>query len=429
MTKSAKKIEKNEGVAGTLLAQLMLPLAEIVRGDLRELVIALGMRAVAAMIEEERTALCGPRYRHDPERRASRGGTVPSELTLGGRKVAARRPRVVGPDGEIPLTTWQELAATDPLGERALEQMMIGVATRKYARSLEPLPPDLEERGTTRSSVSRRFVDVTMKQMREWMERPLGELDLKAIFIDGIHFSEHVILIALGVDANGTKHVLGLWEGATENGAACRALLSNLTTRGVKDDRALLFVIDGSQALRAAIRDVFGSRALVQRCQVHKIRNVLSHLPDKKHDAVRATMRQAYKSATKETAKKQLENLARTIAKAHPSAAASLREGLDETLTVIEIGLPNALTRSFSTTNPIESLNDRVRASTRRVKRWRGGEMILRWVAASVIEASRGFRRLKGHRDMPKLVAALAAHDARLDRQTKRLVDDVRQVA
>ena len=310
MKKSAKKDERNQGLAATMFAQLMLPLAEIVRSDLRELVVTLGMQAVHAMVEQERTAICGPRYRHNAERRATRGGSVPSELTLGGRKVKVRRPRVTGADGEIPLATWQHLASADPLGDRVLEQMMIGVATRKYARSLEPLPAELEERSTTKSSVSRRFVEATTKTMREWMERPLGDLDLKAIFIDGIHFAEHVILIALGVDASGTKHVLGLWEGATENGAACRALLSNLTTRGVDSDRSILFVIDGSTALRAAIRDVFGSRALVQRCQIHKMRNVLSHLPEKKHDPIRATIRQAYKSTKKNTAKKQLENLA-----------------------------------------------------------------------------------------------------------------------
>jgi len=428
MKKSAKKDESNQGLAATMFAQLMLPLAEIVRSDLRELVVTLGMQAVHAMVEQERTAICGPRYRHNRGRRATRGGSVPSELTLGGRKVKVRRPRVTGADGEIPLATWQQLASADPLGDRMLEQMMIGVATRKYARSLEALPPEFEERSTTKRSVSRRFVETTTRMMREWMERALGDLDLKAIFIDGIYFCDHVILIALGVDATGAKHVLGLWEGATENAPACRALLSNLTMRGVKSDRAMLFVIDGSGALRAAIRDVFGSRALVQRCQIHKLRNVLSHLPDKQHDIVRAAIRQAYKSARKETAKKQLENLARTIAKAHPSAAASIREGLDETLTMLALSLPNTLTRSFSTTNMIECLNDRVRTSTRRVKRWRGGEMILRWVTASVNEAARGFRRLKGHRDMPKLVAALDAHDARLDGRTKK-ADAVKNVA
>ncbi len=409
MTKSATKREPTE--VGTL-AQLVLPLAELVRGDLRAFVMSVGIQALTAMLENERTEIAGPRYRHDPERQATRGGTTPGKLTLGGRQVSVRRPRVVDRDGnDVPLGTWQELAATDPMNERVLEQMTLGVATRKYERSLEPMPAELESSGTSKSAVSRRFVEITTEKMREWMARSLAELDVPAIFIDGIHFAEHVVLVALGVDAKGTKHVLGLWEGATENGAACRAMLANLVTRGLDTKRMRLFVIDGSGALRSAIRDTFGKRAIVQRCQVHKMRNVESHLPKSKQAAVRTSMRQAYKAAKPETAKRQLENLAKNLEAAHPSAAASLREGLDETLTVMGLGLPRTLERSFSTTNPIESLNDRLRTVARRVKRWRGGEMILRWTAAGVWEASRGFRRLKGHLSMSVLIAALADRD------------------
>jgi len=427
MSKSAKDKKQREEANGraAVMAQLMLPLAAVIRSDLRELVHQVGMQAVAVMLEQERTELCGPRYKHNTSRKASRGGTTPSRLTLGGRTVAVRRPRVVDDDGnEIGLETWEQLSSADPLDNRAYEQMVLGVATRKYARSLEELPEELAEgeRSTSRSTVSRKFIQAAQKRMDEWMRQDLSELDLVAVFIDGLHFADHVVLVALGVDATGHKHVLGLWEGATENGAACRALLSDLDHRGLNNDRTRLFVIDGSKALRSAIRDVYGKRALVQRCQVHKVRNVTSHLPKSRQAHVRHAMRQAYKSRNTDTAKRQLRNLARSLDKEHPGAAASLREGLDETLTVMGLGLSKTLERSFATTNPVENFNGNVRHVTGRVKRWRGGQMILRWVAASVADAEKGFRRLKGYRDMPTLIAALRKHD-RPSRQSANAVD------
>jgi putative transposase len=277
-------------------------------------------------------------------------------------------------------------------------------------RSLETLPDGVATRGTSKSAVSRRFVALTTEKLAEWMARPLGDLDIWAVFIDGIHFGEHIVLCALGIDATGAKHVLGLWEGATENEVACKGMLENLVARGLAPNRSRLFIIDGSKGLRAAIRSHFGRRTLVQRCQVHKVRNVLGHLPDERHTDVRAAMREAYKCTKVETAKRLLNNLARALQKKHPSAAASLREGLDETLTVIGLGLPERLTRSFSTTNPVENMNGSIRRTTRRVKRWDDGTMILRWVLVGVLEAARGFRRLKGHRDMHVLVARLKQH-------------------
>jgi transposase-like protein len=394
-----------------MLAQVVLPLAALIRGDLRDLVHQLGLQAFAAMLEAERTRLCGEKYKHDSARRASRGGTARGELALGGRRVAISRPRVVGRDGrEIALSTWTELAGSDPLDARALEQMAIGVATRKYARSLEAVPDGVDTRGTSKSAVSRRFVALTAEKLEAWMARPLGNLDIWAVFIDGIHFGEHIVLCALGVDATGGKHVLGLWEGATENEIACTSMLENLVSRGLKPNRSRLFVIDGSKGLRAAIRRAFGRRTLVQRCQVHKVRNVLGHLPDERHADVRTAMRAAYKCTKVETAKRLLNNLARALQKKHPSAAASPREGLDETLSVIGLGVSQALTRSFATTNPVENLNERLRTTACRVKRWDDGTMVLRWVLVGVLEAQRGFRRLKGFKDMKTLVARLKEH-------------------
>jgi putative transposase len=405
MKKPAKETTRNQE---SLWTQLLIPLAALVRGDLLALVHQLGLQAVAAMLETERTTLCGERYKHDASRRATRGGSARGELALGGRRVRVQRPRVVDRDGrEVLLNTWADLASKDPLDARALEQMAIGVATRKYGRSLEELPDGVKTRGTSKSAVSRRFVAITSEKLTEWMERPLGDLDIWTVFIDGIHFGEHIVLCALGIDATGAKHVLGLWEGATENEVTCKAMLANLMSRGLKENRSRLFIIDGAKGLRSAIRNVFGKRALVQRCQVHKVRNVLGHLPDERHADVRAAMREAYKCLKIETAKRLLNNLARSLQRKHPSAAASLREGLDETLTVMGLGLSAGLTRSLSTTNPIENMNGRIRATARRVKRWDDGTMILRWVLVGVLEAVRGFRRLKGHRDMPLLVTRL----------------------
>ena len=215
------------------------------------------------------------------------------------------------------------------------------------------------------------------------------------------------MLCALGIDAKGAKHVLGLWEGATENEVACKTMLEDLVSRGLKSNRSRLFIIDGGKGLRAAIRNLFGRRALVQRCQVHKLRNVLGHLPDERHADVRAAMRDAYTCSKTETAKRLLNNLARALQKKHPSAAASLREGLDETLTVMGFDLSPTLSRTLSTTNPIENMNERIRVTARRVKRWDDGTMILRWALVGILEATRGFRRLKGHADMNLLVARL----------------------
>ena len=272
-----------------------------------------GLRVLDAMLEEDRTALCGPRYAHQPERPASRAGKVPSEVVLGGRKVAVQRPRVRADGREVPLPTFQALAHTDPLNRRVVDQMLVGVATRQYARSLEPVPADVVSRGTSKSSVSRRFVAKTTAQLRAWQAAPLDGLDLVALILDGVHIGEHCLVVALGIAADGQKHALGLWEGATENTAVCQSLLANLQSRGLRTDRSLLVILDGAPALHKATRTVFGAAALIQRCQVHKLRNILDHLPERQRPWVQAIVRRAYQATEMKTATRLLTDLAKRL--------------------------------------------------------------------------------------------------------------------
>jgi putative transposase len=409
MSKSAKSTDgRKAGSAG----QLWLRLPGLVREALYETVIGAGLACVDEVLEAERVALCGERYAHLVDRKASRAGHVASSLVLGGRRVAANRPRVRSAEGhELKLPSWQEWSAREPLQQRAVEQMVLGVSTRRYARSLEPLPEAITARGTSKSAVSERFVYGTERKLAELMSRDLRELPLVALLIDGVHFAEHVVLAAVGVDDRGIKHVLGLREGATENAAAVRALLGELVERGLDPDRSLLVVIDGAKALHKAVVEVFGSHALIQRCREHKKRNVTEALPERLRATVRSTMTQAYATRDPRRARRLLDNLARRLEHQHPGAAASLREGLEETLTVMRLGLPENLERVLSSTNLIENLFSRVREIGRRVRHWQSGTMVLRWTAAGVLETERGFRKLAGYRAMPALVAALRAHD------------------
>lgn len=394
-----------------------LPLVDLLvdtRTELLELAVRSGMKVLEAMMEEDRVALCGARYAHEPEQPASRAGTVGSEVVLGGRKVALRRPRVRADGHEVALPTFQAMAHTDPLNRRVVEQMLVGVTTRQYARSLEPLGEGMASRGTSKSAVSRRFVVQTAAQLEKWRSRSLADLDLVALLIDGLHVSDHCLVAAMGIDATGQKHVLGLWDGATENAALCHSLLANLQSRGLRTDRSLLVVLDGSKALHKAVRQLFGESALIQRCQVHKMRNVLDHLPEHQRASAHAALARAYGSTDVPKARRLLHDLARRLEDDYPSAAESIREGLDETLTVLALHLSDRLQRSLTTTNAIESLMSRTRHIKHNVKRWRNGKMIVRWVAVGILEAVKGFRRLKGCADMPTLVAALRARDQQL---------------
>jgi transposase-like protein len=311
----------------------------------------------------------------------------------------------------VTLPSWAAFRDRDPLDARAVEQMLVGVSTREYGRSLEPTHPDLQTRGTSKSAISRRFVAVTEARVKEWLGRDLSGIDLVVLMIDGLYVDDHVLLVALGIDGDGKKHVLGLREGATENATACTALLSDLQARGLRTDQTILAVLDGSKALAKAVRVVFGSRARLQRCQAHKVRNVADQLPETMRPSVRQAMRQAYRSKNAKRAEQLLRNLVRRLHDDHPGAAASLEEGLNETITVMAFGLPEWLERTLSTTNAIENLVGATRRLSRRVKRWRDARMMIRWIATAGIEAEKHFHRVRDHKGLKILAAALRRDD------------------
>ncbi|HUP50387.1 MAG TPA: IS256 family transposase [Thermoanaerobaculia bacterium] len=421
----ARKSKPSEGPNPGFIQQRVLPLMDVIvalKDGLRELVVSSGMQVLEALLEDDREKLCGPRKKPQVEREAYRYGYDQGQLVMGGRKVSVAKPRVRRvAGGEVTLPAWEAFRGIDPLNERVVEQMLCGVSTRKYERSLEPLDQERRAIGVKKSSVSRQFIMATSQKVSDFVNRPLDDLDLPIIMIDGLHVGEHVVLGVMGIDASGRKHVLGLCEGPSESERVCRGLFRNLIDRGLVVERARLFVIDGSAGLRKAIRQTFGQWALIQRCQLHKLRNVLDHLPERKREWARAKMHKAWESASVEKARHILEDLARSLGD-HPGAAASVREGLDETLTLLKLGVTGALYRTLRTTNPIENLQGTIRRVTRNVRRWRDGSMVVRWVATAFMEAELRFRRIKGVRDMPRFLSAI-------DRATGAQTQDVQKIA
>ncbi|HEY6242063.1 MAG TPA: IS256 family transposase [Burkholderiales bacterium] len=372
------------------------------------LCLTAGQQVFQTLMEQDRTQLCGPKNVPDPTRQAYRGGSTPSEVVLGGRRIVLPRLRARSVTGdELPLPSFVYASAGDPLDARTLEAIAIGVTTRKYHRALEPLPAEVPERAVSKSAVSRRFVALTSTRLRTWLATPLDDLDIRVVLIDGLHFRDHVIVLAVGVDAQGTKHVLALREGTTENATVCKALLADLRERGLDLDRPTLFIIDGGTGLRKAIRETSGALGLVQRCQVHKARNVLEHLPEVLRPRIRRALSEAYGLADAVLAQRRLDQLAAGLDQPHPGAAASLREGLEETLTLQRLGVTGALYRTLRSTNVIENLNGLVGHFVRHVRRWRNGRMLVRWIAAGLHEARRSFRRVRGHADLAALIRTL----------------------
>jgi len=375
------------------------------------LAVGTGLAVLHETMEWEVEQVVGPRSKHDKQRTAKRHGHTGGEVTLGGRRVAVSRPRACTADDitEIALDSYQEFASRDLLERVVLERMLAGVSTRRSRRVAEPVGEQIETdaRSTSKSAVSRTFVSRTRTALSELLGRDLSDLELAVVMIDGIDLAGVTHIVALGVTTDGTKIPLSLREGSTENATVATALLSDLADRGLSLGEQHLFILDGAKALRKAVRDVAGPRALVHRCHIHKFRNVCGHLPERERPWIRAKLRAAWADPDHHEALKSLQALAAQLERVHPDAAGSLREGMAETLTLTRLGVIGTLRRTLSSTNCIESMFDGVRTTQRNVKRWRDGDMRLRWTAAGMAEAQRGFRRIKGHRDLPKLAAAI----------------------
>ncbi len=427
MTKHAKNSPRLQIVdlPKTTTVEIPLPLLAAfgnIENSFLDLCFDAGSQVLTAMMEQDREDLCGPRWKRDPDRSAGRAGTTESEVTLGGRRVPIRRPRVRTKDGqEMELPSFAFAAKRDPLDRHAMNAVACGISTRKYARSLEPLPEEADERSTSKSSVSRRYVAMTTKQLTKWLTTPLGDRHFPIVMIDGINLGDPVVLIALGIDSEGKKQILGLREGNTENSQVAKALLRDLVERGLDPERARLFVIDGAKALTSAIGKVFGSLGAIHRCQIHKERNVLGHLPDHLHQNVKSVLREAWGLSDADVAKRRLLRLASSLEADHPGAAASVKEGLDETLTLQRLGISGTLYKKLRSTNAIENLNSGISSYSKNVKRWQGGSMVVRWVSAAIVEAEKKFRRVQGWRDVEKLVTALTAIEQKQEAEAQRV--------
>jgi putative transposase len=387
----------------------MAEIAESAKEGLLALAVGTGMQVMAAMFAEDAQRLCGPDGKHNSDRAGYRHGTGAGSVTLGGRRVAVTRPRVRAADGsaELHLPSYDLFSGTEVLGKMALERMLAGLSSRRYGRGLEPVGGQAEEAAaaTSKSAVSRRFAAATETALAELMSRRLDDLDLAAFMVDGVHFGDSTCVVALGIGIDGVKHPLGVEEGSTENATVVTDLITGLRDRGLDVTKPVLAVLDGSKALARAVKDVF-DKPLIQRCQEHKIRNVKDKLPERLKTVTEKRMRKAYHAESALKAEGELEALARELGKTHPGAAASLREGMTETLTVLRLGVPPTLARTLRSTNTIESMIGICREHSKNVKRWRNGQMALRWCAAGMAEAGRQFRRVNGHLHLPRLRAA-----------------------
>jgi len=410
----------DEGVLPERIQEALGQLVGAAKQGLLALSVEVGLGVLRELLEQEVDELVGPKGKWNPDRSAVRHGHENGEVTLGGRRVPVKRPRARTVDGEseLPLQTYEHFADRDALEEVVLERMLAGVSTRQYRRAQEPVGEQLETdaRSTSKSAASRVFVARTRQQLWKLMRRPLSDLRLAVIMLDGIELHGYTNIVALGITTEGEKLALGLWDGSTENAAVAAALLSDLVDRGVDVEQGLLFVIDGAKALRKAIRQVFGNKVPVQRCVQHKQRNVLDHLPERERPAVKTRLRRAWKETAHDRALEQLTALALELDHAHPGAAASLREGMEETLTVTRLGITGKLKLTLQSTNPCESMISTVRVIHRNVKRWTSGDMCLRWTAAGMLEAETRFRKVEGYRGLAGLAVKIE-HDLLRNRQ------------
>ena len=420
MTKRTERGQRRqaENEAGLGLAPLVEPMLAgmtATRQHLLAWVHAQGLAALDELFCEEAVALAGPKGRHHPQRTHHHWGTTATELTFGGRRVQVRRPRVrqTAGGGEATLPSVAAFRDRDPLTARMMQQLLAGVSMRQYEASLEARPSGRPTRGSSKSAVSRTVVRRTRQRLQEHLARRLDGLEVVALFMDGVVVAGQTVIVALAITRDGGKVPVGLRLGSTENAVLCTELLQDLLARGLTLAGRVLWVIDGGKGLRKALGDVFGDAAVIQRCQLHKARNLDALVPKARQAYVRASLRRAYRAVSAATARRELTALATWLERnGHVDAAASVREGLEDTLTVLKLGLPPTLRRFFATTNCIENLIGTLRHVTRHIKRWRDGDMRRRWIGLGLLRAAERFRRIKRHGELGVLVTALGAAKA-----------------
>jgi len=405
LRKNDRKADRKLSVALAERGQPMLRMLDMVgqcRLALDDVMYEAGRAQVELLLEASAQEVAGAK-RPGRKREVCWYGSQAGRVALRERKLQVRRPRLRCGNREVPIPVYEQCRQDGGLGQRMLDIVMRGVSTRQYPAVL---PEMADSVGISRSAVSRQAREASEAELRKLLERPLGELDLLILYLDGLCLGDHHVISAVGVDSQGEKHVLGVQAGATENAAAVEDLLENLIGRGLDPKRKYLFVIDGSKALRAAIRKLFGSEQPVQRCRAHKLRNVLERLPREERHQVRAAMRAAWRLEAKE-GMARLRKLADWLEREHRQAADSLLEGMEECFTINRLGVPPSLQRCLATTNLIESPQSGVRMRTRRVTRWRSAEMVLRWTAAAFLATEKNFRRIQGYNDLWMLQAIL----------------------
>jgi len=405
--------------------QLLLPLVELIeqaRLAVDQVIEQVGRKTIETILALSAEQVAGPRTPGKASGEIRWHGRQQGRVFLRDRQVEVSKPRLrrkgKGSGGEVAVPAYEALRDDATAGAQMFETLLRGVSTRQYRAVLPAMASTV---GVSKSAISREAVEAGAQQLEQLLERRWDQVELLVIYIDGIRFGDWHVLSAVGVDEQGRKHVLGIQLGATENAAAVRDLLTHLRDQGLATDRRYLFVIDGAKALRAAIAEVFGGEQPVQRCRIHKLRNVLDHLPQEQKPQVKSLMRAAYKLPRAEDGMARMEKLAQWLERDYPEAARSLREGLDETFTINRLDVPLGLHRCLATTNIIESPQSGVRMRTRKITRWRDGEMVLRWVAGAYRITEGNFRKIMGYDQLWALAAILGRRNETIGLQQEKV--------
>ena len=385
----------------------LLDIKEAVKDRFGSFCTAVGIQALMKLMDRDVEDMAGPKGRHNPNRVAYRHGFQATTVPMGSQRIAITRPRVrsIESDQELPIPSYKVFNNDEQLLEAALNRMLHGLSSRDYRHGIEDYNNIAETSGRSKSTISRRFIKASAKEAQKILGRRFDDESISALMIDGIGFGDHTAIVALGITSEGRKVVLGLRIGSTENAQVCHDLLTDLIDRGLNYQGGLLAIIDGAKALRKALKDVFGPKVLIQRCQVHKLRNVLDYLPKYKRAYVKHKLQRAWASGSAAAAVRQLRSLATSLESDYPDAAASLREGLEETVTILRLNIPGLLQKTLGSTNPIESAFSLVAKNIKNVKNWKNGKMVQRWAGAALLDAEYRSNRIAGYRSMSVLIS------------------------